>query len=121
MVIKSTSDAVGAQVSFAGTPEAEQINNELENAVKDSEIADPKKKQKIISEAGKKINGITNGLTGSLMRQSFTDLAPQLRLGNEKLYQSVYTKTLLATKSTSIAKKAGTAAQTAMVGPVKAL
>ena len=119
--VKSTSDAVGAQVSFAGTPEAEQINNELENAVKDSEIADPKKKQKIISEASKKINGITNGLTGSLMRQSFTDLAPQLNLGNEKLYQSVYTKTLLATKSTSIAKKAGTAAQTAMVGPVKAL
>ena len=119
--VKSTSDAVGAQVSFAGTPEAEQINNELENAVKDSEIADPKKKKQIISEASKKINGITNGLTGSLMRQSFTDLAPQLNLGNEKLYQSVYTKTLLATKSTSIAKKAGTAAQTAMVNPVKAL
>ena len=119
--VKSTSDAVGAEVSFAGTPEAEQINNELANAVKETQIADAKKKKQIISDAAKKVNGITNGLTGSLMRQSFTDLAPQLRLGNEKLYQKVYTLTLAATKSTNIAKKAGTAAQTAMVNPVKNL
>ena len=119
--VKSTSDAVGAEVSFAGTPEAEQINTELANAVKDTQVADAKKKKQIISDTAKKVNGITNGLTGSLMRQSFTDLAPQLRLGNEKLYQSVYSTTLAATQNSAIAKKAGTAAQAAMVGPVKAL
>ena len=119
--VKSTSDAVGAEVSFAGTPEAEQINTELSNAVKDTQVADAKKKKQIISDTAKKVNGITNGLTGSLMRQSFTDLAPQLRLGNEKLYQSVYSTTLAATQNSAIAKKAGTAAQAAMVGPVKAL
>ena len=119
--VKSTSDAVGAEVSFAGTPEAEQINNELANAVKETQIADAKRKKQIISDASKKVNGITNGLTGSLMRQSFTDLAPKLNGGLNTLYQSVYTKTLAATQNSAIAKKAGTAAQTAMVNPVKKL
>ena len=119
--VKSTSDAVGQCVSFAGTPEAEEINTELANAVKDTQVADAKKKKQILSDTAKKVNGITNGLTGSLMRQSFTDLGPQLRLGNEKLYQSVYSKTLAATQNSAIAKKAGTAAQAAMVNPVKKL
>ena len=119
--VTSTSDANGAQTSFAGTPEAEEINNELENAVKESSTADAKKKKKIISDTAKKINSTANGITGSLTRQAFSGLAPKLNAGNEKLYQSVYTKTLAATKSTAIAKKAGTAAQASMIGPVKAL
>ena len=48
-------------------------------------------------------------------------MAPKLNGGLNKLYDGVFSKVLAATKNTAIAKKAGTAAQAAMIGPVKAL
>jgi len=118
---RTVSKAVGQNVSFAGTPASEEISNDLENAVKDVADATPQQRSKIISEASKKITVVSNQLTGDLTKSATNSLIPQLNSGLHQKYNEVYSLTLLATQNSAIAKKAGTAAQTAMVPAVASL
>ena len=75
----------------------------------------------LIDNAARKISDISSGLSGSILNKTFADLAPDLNTGLHKMYKDVYGKILLATQNGAIAKKAANLAQTAMVGPVRAL
>ena len=118
---RSSSTAMGSCVALAGTDANTEIKTNLQNAVKEAKTATGSQKQKLISDVGKKITGVTNSITGDMTRSSARKLSGVLNGGLNKLYSSVYTKTLAATKNTAIAKMAGTAAQTSMVGPVSAI
>ena len=118
---RAASTAMGSCVALAGTDANTEIKTNLQNAIKEAKTATGSQKQKLISDVGKKITGVTNAITGDMARSSARKLSGVLNGGLNKLYSSVYTKTLAATKNTAIAKMAGTAAQTAMVGPVSAI
>ena len=120
---RSTSAANGKQINFGGSNEnrVEKINGQIENAVNDVANASSKDKFRIIDNTARKITGIAQSLSGSFVNKTFADLKPKLNQGLHDLYKKTYALVLLATQNPSIAKKAGTAAQTAMVGPVRSL
>ena len=55
-------------------------------------------------------------MSGDFINKTYADLAPDLNKGLHDLYKRTYSLVLLATQNPAIAKKAGTAAQTSMVG-----
>ena len=118
---RSTSDAMGQVVSFAGTPTQTAISNDLKNATASYANATGSKKKELITNFSKKIANRTNSFTSDLTRTSMKSLAPKLNSGLDLLYSNVFGTVLAATQNTAIAKKAGKAAQTAMVNPVAAL
>ena len=97
------------------------MQTEIKNSVEDVKGATGNQRAKIIAETSKKLTGISNSFTGDLTKNAATTLGGKLNSGLKRKYTEVYTLVLLATKNTSIAKKAGTAAQTAMLGPVAKL
>jgi hypothetical protein len=68
-----------------------------------------------------KIQKISSGLIGGVINNLYKNLEPILNAGLKLLYRTVYAVVLAATKSDTIAHKAGVAAQTAMIVPVKAI
>jgi hypothetical protein len=74
-----------------------------------------------INKITAKIQKITSGLVGGMINNLYNDLAPILNGGLKLLYRTVYAITFAATKSDSVAHKAGVAAQAAMVAPVNAV
>ncbi len=118
---RSTSDVMGQCVSLAGTPAQTEISTDLKNVTASYAHATGAFKGKLISNYSKKITGISNSFIGDLTKTAMTSLAPKLNSGLDLLYSNVFTTVLAATQNTAIAKKAGKAAQTAMVNPVKAL
>ena len=118
---RSISDAVGSCVSLAGTNEQAEMQANLKNASKEYPNLTGPNKSKLISNLSKKLGGISNKFTGDLTKNAMTSLAPKLNSGLNVLYSDVFAKVVAATKNTAIAKKAGTAAQAAMLGPVSAL
>ena len=119
----SASVAINKVITFGGNNQntIAKVKSEIENAVNEVANSSSKDKFRIIDSASRKITGIAQSLSGSFLNNTFKDLAPDLNKGLHKLYKDVYGKILLATQNGAIAKKAGTAAQTAMVGPVRAL
>ena len=117
----TTSTAMGSCVALAGTNAQAEIQANLKNAVEEFKDATGAQKKKLISNLSKKRSGISNSFTGDLTRTALTSLAPKLNSGLDQLYSDVFAKVVAATKNTAIAKKAGTAAQAAMLGPVGAL
>ena len=119
----SASVAINKVITFGGNNQntIAKVKSEIENAVNEVASSSSKDKFRIIDSASRKITGIAQSLSGSFLNNTFKDLAPDLNKGLHKLYKDVYGKILLATQNGAIAKKAGTAAQTAMVGPVRAL
>ena len=117
----STSTAMGSCVPLAGTDAQTDIQVNLKNGVESYRNTTGAQKNKLISNLSKKITGISNEFTGDLTKSSVLSLAPKLNSGLDVLYGDVFAKVVAATKNTAIAKKAGTAAQTAMVGPIAAL
>lgn len=65
-----------------------------------------------------KIQKIVSGMIGSMVNGLYKKLAPVLNKGLKALYKGVYSAVFAATKSSSIAHKAGVAAQTALVPPI---
>ncbi len=121
---RAASTALGKVVNFAGNNQNTPVNkikSELENAVQGFDVATAKEKMGLIENAARKISDVSSGLSGSILNKTFADLAPQLNTGLHKMYKDVYGKILLATQNGAIAKKAANLAQTAMVGPVRAL
>ena len=115
---RSTSNVVGSCVAFAGTDAQTEIKTNVQNAVKEAQGATASQKTQLISNLSKKISGISNSFTGDLTVSSAKTLSGVLNGGLNTLYTNVFAKTLAATQNTAIAKKAGTAAQAAMLGPV---
>ena len=115
---RSTSSAVGKCVPLAGTDAQTEMQTEIKNSVEEVKGATGNQRAKIIAETSKKLTGISNSFTGDLTKTAASTLGGKLNSGLKRKYTEVYTLVLLATKSTSIAKKAGTAAQAAMLGPV---
>jgi len=68
-----------------------------------------------------KIQKIATGMVGSMTNGLYKELAPRLNQGLKLLYQTVYATVFSATKSTQIAHRAGVAAQTALVPPIKVI
>lgn len=68
-----------------------------------------------------KVQKIATGMVNSMVGKLYLKLAPVLNAGLKLLYQTVYAIVLAATQNPSIAHKAGVAAQTAMVAPVKVI
>ncbi len=118
---RSVSKAMGQIISFAGSAEVEEAKNEVNNLLKNVKDATGPEKAKLLSDSANKIKGVMNGPISDMVSKSYKDMAPKLNGGLNKLYDGVFSKVLAATKNTAIAKKAGTAAQVAMIGPVKAL
>ena len=115
---RSTSNVVGSCVAFAGTDAQTEIKTNVQNAVKEAQGATASQRNQLISNVSKKISGVSNSFTGDLTVSSAKTLSGVLNGGLKTLYTDVFAKTLAATQNTAIAKKAGTAAQAAMLGPV---
>ena len=115
---RSTSSAVGDCVALAGTDAQTEMQTELKNSVSAAKNATGNERAKIIAETSKKLTGISNSFTGDLTKNAASTLGGKLNSGLKRKYTEVYALTLAATQNTAIAKKAGTAAQTAMLGPV---
>ena len=119
----SASVAINKVITFGGNNQNRiaKVKSEIENAVNEVAYSSAKDKFRIIDNTSRKISGIAQSLSGSFLNKTFKDLAPKLNQGLHDLYKDVYGKILLATQNGAIAKKAANLAQTAMVGPVRAL
>ena len=117
----SSSNAIGKIVTVAGGDERREIQNVLKNGISSVGGMSVAEKFRLKSNMSKKISGIANGLIGPMVSNTFKDLAPVLNNGLAGLYQRVFSTVLSATKNSAIAKKAGTAAQSALINPVKTL
>ena len=121
---RSASASLGQVVNFAGNNQNTPVNkikSELQNAVSNFDVASAKEKSGILDNVARKISGISNGISGSIINKTYAELAPKLNTGLHDLYKKTYALILAATQNPAIAKKAGTAAQTAMVGPVRSI
>jgi len=117
----SVSPVIGQMVSFAGSSETEQIKNDLRNTIASFKGATPQQKFKLKSDLTKKVSTVSKGLVSQMTNKSFKRMAPIINGNLGDIYSNVFTATLAATKNTSIAKKAGTAAQAAMIPAIKNL
>ena len=116
--------AIGQTVVFASSNQAStinKINSEVEGLVAKVKGATANQRAGFLSEATSKISGLSSGIVGNMIQSTYKGLAPALNTGLDTLYKSVYATVLAATKKSSLAKKAGTAAQVAMVPGVKAI
>ena len=94
-VTKSASKGVGTDVAAGGSSDGEKISSNLENSVKDAKNASPSKRNKIISDTAKKINGVSQGITRDITKSAFNSLGSNLNTGNKNLYNSVYQLSLI--------------------------
>jgi hypothetical protein len=74
-----------------------------------------------INRVVSKIQSIASGLVGNMVNGLFKQIAPILNKGLRLLYDTVFAAVFAATGERNIAHRAGVAAQTAMVPPVKVL
>tara|TARA_B100001057_G_scaffold484215_1_gene561982 strand:- start:1341 stop:3776 length:2436 start_codon:yes stop_codon:yes gene_type:complete len=118
--VKTTSDVVGTCVPLAGTSASDEIKAEVKNGVADFKGKTGIQKAAIKNKLAKKITGASNEIAGDLVKKGAVDAAKQANTGVIKLGNDVFNKTLAATKSTSVAKKAMVAAQSAMIPSVSA-
>ena len=134
---RATSRANGATVVFGSaetTAAVSKINSEVESMVttiqdlkgKMGNVSDAvgsvkDKMNKLISEKTAKIQGLSMGIVGGMTNTLYKGMAPALNGGLHALYDKVFATTFAATKKRSIAKKAGAAAQAAMMLPVQAI
>ncbi len=118
--VKTTSNAVGSCVPLAGTSASDEIKAEVQNGVAEFKGKTGVEKTKLKADLAKKIAGASNEIAGGLVKTGAIDAAKQANAGVTKLGNDVFNKTLAATKSTSVAKKAMVAAQSAMIPSVSA-
>ena len=74
-----------------------------------------------VAQATSKIQKMTNGLVSNVMGKFYEKMVPELQGGLDSLYNEVFGLTLAATQNAGVAKKAGIAAQKAMIPGVKNL
>ena len=121
---RTLNSAIGQTVVFASSNQAStlnKINTEVSGLVSKIKGATANQRAGFLSEATSKISGLSSGIVGNMIQSTYKGMAPALNKGLNKLYKKVYATVLAATKKSSLAKKAGTAAQVAMVPGVKAI
>jgi hypothetical protein len=125
---------IGDKVQFASTKSntfVDKISTELENAVKFvqtlSSYKDLSKEyideqiEKLCKEISKKIQGISTGIVGGVLNDTYKKMIPSLNGGVEKVYDEVSSKIEAATKSISQGHLAGAKAQAATIPQLKKL
>jgi len=127
-------DGIGDKVQFASTKSnafVDKISTELENAVKFVQTLSSYKNlsqqyideqiEKLCKEISKKIQGISTGIVGGVLNDTYKKMIPSLNQGVEKVYDDVNSRVKAATKSISTAHLAGAAAQEATIPQLKKL
>ena len=94
------------------------IKNTLKNTLTEMKSMTFKDKFKGVFEGAEQIVGASRSMIKDMVNTTFDSLSPELNSGLHKLYKDEYTKVLASTNDISLAKKAATAAQKAMIGPV---
>jgi hypothetical protein len=130
----SYSSVIGSTVQFASASPGStigKINTEINNLlgfVQNISSIIPEGSsylQSVISfevqRVTQKIQNVVSGLVNGMVNGLYKQLAPLINQGLKLLYELVYNLVLAATQNPIIAHKAGVAAQTAMVFPVKAI
>ena len=125
---------IGDKVQFASTKTnafVDKISTELENAVKFVQTLSSYKNlskeyideqiEKLCKEISKKIQGISTGIVGGVLNDTYKKMIPSLNEGVEKVYNDVNSRVKAATKSISTAHLAGAAAQEATIPQLKKL
>ena len=125
---------IGDKVQFASTKSnafVDKISTELENAVKFVQTLSSYKNlsqeyideqvEKLCKEISKKIQGISSGIVGGVLNDTYKKMIPPLNEGVEKVYDDVNSKVKAATKSISAGHLAGAAAQEATIPQLKKL
>jgi uncharacterized protein YaaR (DUF327 family) len=125
---------IGDKVQFASTKAntfVDKISTELENALKFVQTLKSYKDlskeyideqiEKLCKEISKKIQGISTGIVGGVLNDTYKKMIPSLNEGVEKVYNDVNSKVKAATKSISAGHLAGAAAQEATIPQLKKL
>jgi hypothetical protein len=125
---------IGDKVQFASTKPntaVDKISTELENALKFVQTLKSYKDlskeyideqiEKLCKEISKKIQGISTGIVGGVLNDTYKKMIPSLNSGVEKVYDDVSSKVEQATGSISTAHLAGAAAQTETIPQLKKL
>ena len=111
----------GVQAAVTNTKSTNKIKNTLKTTLSEFQNSIPKDKFKGLAEGASEIVSATKPMIKDMVNTTFDDLAPQLNGGLHKLYKSKFNDVMSKTGDLALAKKAGQAAQLAMVGPVGAL
>ena len=111
----------GIQAAVNNTKSTNKIKNTLKNTLSEVQNSIPKDKFKGLAEGAAEIVSSAKPMIKDMVNTTFDDLAPQLNGGLHKLYKSKFNEIMSKTGNLALAKKAGQAAQVAMVGPVGAI
>ena len=111
----------GVQAAVANTKSTNKIKNTLKNTLSEVQNSIPKDKFKGLAEGASEIVSASKPMIKDMVNTTFDSLVPQLNGGLHKLYKDKFGEVMSKTGNLALAKKAGQAAQLAMVGPVGAL
>ena len=111
----------GVQAAVANTKSTNKIKNTLKNTLSEVQNSIPKDKFKGLAEGASEIVSASKPMIKDMVNTTFDELAPQLNGGLHKLYKEKFGEVMSKTGNLALAKKAGQAAQIAMVGPVSSL
>ena len=111
----------GVQAAVANTKSTNKIKNTLKNTLSEVQNSIPKDKFKGLAEGASEIVSASKPMIKDMVNTTFDSLVPQLNGGLHKLYKDKFGEVMSKTGNLALAKKAGQAAQLAMVGPVGSL
>ena len=110
--------ASGAAQAADNSKATNNIKNTLKNTLTEMKSLTVKESFKGIFEGAEEIVSASKGIVKDMVNSTFDSLSPELNDGLHKLYKDEYGKVFEKTKDIAAAKKAATAAQIAMIGPV---
>ena len=110
--------ASGAAQAADNSKATNNIKNTLKNTLSEMKSLTVKESFKGIFEGAEEIVSASKGIVKDMVNSTFDSLSPELNDGLHKLYKDEYGKVFEKTKDIAAAKKAATAAQIAMIGPV---
>ena len=113
--------ASGAAAAADNSKATNNIKNALKNTLSEMKSLTVKESFKGIFEGAEEIVSASKGMIKDMVNTTFDSLSPQLNDGLHKLYKDEYGKILAKTGNIALAKKAATAAQFAMIGPVMSI
>ena len=127
-------NGIGDKVQFASTKTnsfVDKISTELENAVKFVQTLSSYKNlskeyideqiEKLCKEISKKIQGISTGIVGGVLNDTYKKMVPKLNEGVEDVYDKEKAKVQAETGSISTAHLAAASAQEATIPQIKKL
>ena len=110
--------ASGAAQAADNSKATNNIKNTLKNTLTEMKSLTVKESFNGIFEGAEEIVSASKGIVKDMVNSTFDSLSPELNDGLHKLYKDEYGKVFEKTKDIAAAKKAATAAQIAMIGPV---